>query len=596
MSPAYDAIFNYVAGVHDGEKAIVRLEALTTPEVGAHEQIHEKIFTETVDGVLLALAVRTELASKRAGWEQPDGLTEFVNVLVDGSRNAHESAATYLGIKYYVTASRSFPVDELPKEYQDWYHNLADIIDPVFKASYVQGSVAWGLVHCAFSSRLILSLQDADWRSIIPSANDLPNTRFIRFQATLRATIAQLYIKLEKTFHTFCQQQGVESWEFQSEEAWAQAHQSGNLVKRIDEQLVIETSDWLRHESGIECYDPASDGKAEADARSRLARRLYIELPEAAVQEFRGALRQHMEFDNFGVNEEAFFDAMRKLAGLMVGPIRSESGSLVSMSPDCPQAGAVIANPKAVEIRIRSQPATLLEGDSLFEKLSAVQILSAEPPDHLDHWMLLGTPDTRLHSGSHLVPLDAVLTGRFETRMVLEWLDRRRAHAAEGRRVPMVRSVIVAESSRFDGLRFLTERRTDAEKRAVKDLLFGDLRAKYCRYWCGNWIDCLRKHAALGPLRTKCIPFDAASDLSRRVSTETTDFFGDFGVMVLVGDNVPGCVIRAIANHSALVVMQQVIELFQAGQIAAMSDADDARVDSTVLASMKAILNHWEKF
>jgi hypothetical protein len=483
-------------------------------------------------------------------------------------------------------------VDDLPEEYQVWYHNLADVIDPVFRTSYVQSSVAWALAQCAFSSRLILSLRDADWRSIIPLASDLPNTRFNRLRAALAANVRQLYVALEQKFHTICHQQQVAPWEFQSEDAWELAHRGGDLVKRVDEQLVNETFNWLKRESGIECYDPASDGEAATDALNRLGRRLYLEIPKSIAQAFREAIRGiggRIDLNNPGGEEQAVFIAMRALALLPVEWARREPGSPVTVTRGCPQAGAVVANRMAVAVR--DEPADLLEGDSLFEKLSAVQILSAEPPDHLDHWILRGTPDCRLD-----VPLGTVLTGRFPSRLVLEWLDRRRALAAEGRRVPVVRSVTVAESSRFDGGRFLLERRTDAERRAVKDLLFGDLRAAYCLYWRGNWIDCLKEYATWGALRTSSFPFDRAVEGNRRSPEETADAFGDLAVMVLVADRLPGCVIRAFASHSAPVVMQEVFGLFQAGQIAAMSEDDRARVRGAVDASVKAIVTYWEEF
>jgi hypothetical protein len=42
MSLDRHPVFNYVAGAHDAEKAIIVLENTASHEVGAHEQVHEK--------------------------------------------------------------------------------------------------------------------------------------------------------------------------------------------------------------------------------------------------------------------------------------------------------------------------------------------------------------------------------------------------------------------------------------------------------------------------------------------------------------------------------------------------------------------------
>jgi hypothetical protein len=92
---------------------------------------------------------------------------------------------------------------------------------------------------------------------------------------------------------------------------------------------------------------------------------------------------------------------MREATQLPADVLRvGETTMRTEIVPVLAQAGTVIVNP--TPITIADGAASVLEDDSLFDKLVAVQILSAEPPEHLDRWIFIGTIDSRFD-----LPLDS---------------------------------------------------------------------------------------------------------------------------------------------------------------------------------------------
>ncbi len=229
----------------------------TDPLVATHEQVHETIFRETFDGRLLEMAVRVRNSHRAKGTVLPDRLSEFIRLSVAGSLDAHESAATYLSIKYLAdapTAEESETVkgwlNNLSPQYEKWYNDLADVIDPIFETTYVQYQTGWAVVKCAFSSRLILAGQDGTWENLRPSPAELPSARLKRLLKTLAAADDSLWLSLNERLVAFCQDYDITPWDFQCERGWrdyAKRRQPGIPV--IDHVAWRVVYDWLRARS-----------------------------------------------------------------------------------------------------------------------------------------------------------------------------------------------------------------------------------------------------------------------------------------------------------------------------------------------------------
>jgi hypothetical protein len=87
-----------LAGVHSGAERALFDDQGADAATHMHESIHDRIFYETADGLLHLFAQRLESDAEdpkaRAAAER------LSRRLFDETRQAHEAAATYIGIEY----------------------------------------------------------------------------------------------------------------------------------------------------------------------------------------------------------------------------------------------------------------------------------------------------------------------------------------------------------------------------------------------------------------------------------------------------------------------------------------------------------------
>lgn len=319
MRDVLHPVFRFVGGEYDMMRTAVTLPAAGICEVAAHENFHERVFTETSDGVMLATAVRLLRAYDTKSRRLPAGIKKFVDCVTQGSLSAHESAATYLGVKFCATSMDvGLHRSKVPKTYLKYYDPLAGVIDPVFLGPNVQSAIAWGITLYAFSSRLIFSARPDDWRSVIPNTEqDLPDTRFNKLLEALSATTQQLLTSLRHLFETTCHKYQVKPWDFQTEVAWETKDIRTDLAVELDERLVKATFEWLRKTSDVACIDFEREAETVNNLLRGLAKAHDVDLPNEAADAFRACLRSvagSLDLDNPGNSEQELFQRLRDLS------------------------------------------------------------------------------------------------------------------------------------------------------------------------------------------------------------------------------------------------------------------------------------------
>lgn len=576
-------VFDFVGGEHDTHRAMVTLSAVGIPQVAAHENIHGRICAETCDGSMFASAVRLHRACERRGRQLPAGLSEFVKVVSDNSLFAHESAATYLGVKQYDSSE-----DRIPEDYEQYYYALAHVIDPVFVAPDVQSAVAWGLTYYAFSSRLIFAVRNGDWQSVVPvSKEDLPDARFHKLLETVSGNPQQLLATLHQVVRDTCSEYGVEPWDLQTEVAWSKTDKHTDLLVEMDDRLVKTTYEWLRLTSDISCIDFDHELKTVHSLLDSLAEPHDVDLPSDVLEKFREAVRSvagKLDLNNPGRSERRLFDVLREMSA--EGMVSADANEKFEVASDTysrigvSQADAYISNKDA--IKVSDSAHDVLQGDSLFENLSSVRILSAEPPDHMDHWLLVGKPNESSGIPSHLIP-----RGRYPKQLVLEWLSRRRARSEAGEPVPEVPMVVLALQSSIDPFRLLLQASTRLEREGIVELIAGNVSSSLCWYWRGNFLDCIAEHKENKDLQFKAIIMDRQKSDGQVVKLH---------VMALLAKGLPGCVVRAYTPHSGSAMGQNILSLYEEGYIVPIAAEDFATIEGVVVDAVGHVSTYWEEF
>lgn len=244
------------------------------------------------------------------------------------------------------------------------------------------------------------------------------------------------------------------------------------------------------------------------------------------------------------------------------------------------QARAVIKNTNCVEVS--DNPHRLLEEDSLYDMLSSVRIISAEPPEHLDQWLFIGTPHASLP-----LPSDTKLAGRFPRKLVLEWLDRRRIRAEAGETVPAVPMVVLALQSSFDHASLLLEANTEAERKGIIELVAGNLTPNLCWYWRGSFLKCMEENKKHKDLRIKWFVMD--------LKTPTGEVI-ELHIMVLMVKGLPGFITRAYNSHAATAMAPNLLAFNQQGYAVPIGDDEFNSVGDVAADAVGNVSTYWNEF
>lgn len=150
-------------GWSDGSSLNIVEHATNDGMVFHHERIHGSLVNATIDGNLLKLL---RIAGPRlADRQHSDELARASQYLLEGSRFAHECAATYLGVMNLTTEQeRAAALHRLPDQYRAYYDFMSVIIDGHCQSSFLSYVVAQSIAHFWFSSCALIELERADYR------------------------------------------------------------------------------------------------------------------------------------------------------------------------------------------------------------------------------------------------------------------------------------------------------------------------------------------------------------------------------------------------------------------------------------------------
>lgn len=153
--------------------------------VAFHEAIHERILMRTPDG-FVHLGLKQLSVAATASEETRQWASRWCSEIEQCSAIAHETIATYCGIKQADVAEHDAAIEALPPEYLGWFRSLADRIDSVFYASYVQYLLGWFVGELCFSTSFSHRVSsEAPGDKVILSEDEKPDARLARILETL---------------------------------------------------------------------------------------------------------------------------------------------------------------------------------------------------------------------------------------------------------------------------------------------------------------------------------------------------------------------------------------------------------------------------
>ena len=230
---------------------------------GLHESLHDEFLTSTPFGAVQQAFVRLQKLSDRKYVVQQ--AKAWSKELMGQSAETHERAATYLSIKMFSPEKQQQLETCLHPTYKGLFKDLHDIIDPIFKSSYIQYHVGYAFCEVCFASKIAERLSEQDFISqprIMP--DEAPNKRFDLLSK--RFTEELLGKLLEHIVTTLDQSRAdlqlPSGFSVQSEVSWVEL--SHNTAIKVDRFIARKCSEWFYENSGQLL------NHAELDADSRL--------------------------------------------------------------------------------------------------------------------------------------------------------------------------------------------------------------------------------------------------------------------------------------------------------------------------------------
>ena len=238
------------AGYHDFLKwGTINLHNAHSRLAGLHESLHDEFLTSTPFGAVQQAFVRVQ---KRSGIKyiiQQSKL--WSEELAQQSALTHERAATYLSIKMFSPEIQQQLQMTLHPTYKSLFKDLQDIIDPIFKSSYLQYHVGYAFCELCFASTIAERLSKHDFINtpkLLP--DEAPNNRFDILNENL--TRDQLNHLLEYIIEDLDQSRTVlqlpSDFAVQSERSWLGL--SHPTAVQIDKFVAKTCREWLYENSG----------------------------------------------------------------------------------------------------------------------------------------------------------------------------------------------------------------------------------------------------------------------------------------------------------------------------------------------------------
>lgn len=243
------------AGFHDGMRATLSFDSLNNRVVFFHEHSHERVFTGTIDGSILALLWVAIDNPENVSPERLAAIQITARTMLDFSRNAHEVFATYNGIKMADQEEEEGALSRLDEEYSEYFHQAAEVIDSWFKSSFLQARVAWSMTHHVFTSRFALRfLADPwlKWQDL--HVDETPN---LRLKMLLEDLSSGGGSSLGEAFRTcageFFEREPVTPWDIDDEESWKRDPAAGYS---LDLALGDAMNTWLTERAVVPKLNP----------------------------------------------------------------------------------------------------------------------------------------------------------------------------------------------------------------------------------------------------------------------------------------------------------------------------------------------------
>ena len=234
--------FQTVSGYHDLETAFINNKHAGNTLVLRHEMLHDRVLTQTNYGFaqnVFHFAMRSRVSKVRVS------AARWCNTLIESSRCTHETYATYLSIKLFAASREAELLETHPIQYQEYFHNLAKIVDPIFTSSFGQYLIGKTIIEICFSSCLLDSLLNwtpDDNAQIIPEHK--PDFRLQSsislWKDELPNLLSILLSEVDKCKTTI----GLPSrFNLQCEDDWLNLH--SNISGKLDDFLLDLVREWM---------------------------------------------------------------------------------------------------------------------------------------------------------------------------------------------------------------------------------------------------------------------------------------------------------------------------------------------------------------
>ncbi len=231
-----------VAGYHDGLHQRVDYSRRDSHYIEKHEGLHDSIFFRTADGMLhiAALHVSRDLFAPLSD-EERSRLVALVDSITEDTRWAHESAATYLGVKDCGSDHvRDVALAEMNNTYLHYYTVFQQVIDSDVNSLFAQYAVGWALTYFAFSSKRVEVVED--WgRLTWDDLRQVPGP-----DQRLSAAINEIgkhpgfFARVLKDVRTILQDNGVTWSSLDDDDVWWSKHFEAQDERNAVDQFLIK--------------------------------------------------------------------------------------------------------------------------------------------------------------------------------------------------------------------------------------------------------------------------------------------------------------------------------------------------------------------
>jgi hypothetical protein len=260
----FEALFGE-GGFHDGVRAAVELTQTSDAMVSMHENVHSQVFTVTTDGIMLRSALlRSSELNKNS--ERRDLFRRVAEALLAESRAAHESVATYLGIKGAPPELHQRWLARLGSTYTGYYEAIADVLDAAFPVHTLQLLLAWNAALVVFCSPLLQKAMAEGWTFVLrqKSLSDASDNRLRALIRGIDSGEASLKGALRDWFRRACRDLGLEPWDMDSDGDW---HSAGDSAFAVQHRIAPMLQRWLAEAAGLTFLVDPERSAVEAEFR-----------------------------------------------------------------------------------------------------------------------------------------------------------------------------------------------------------------------------------------------------------------------------------------------------------------------------------------